>query len=142
MTINDLPTHPLFKKVSELGFQPNTYAIFGSGPLFAHNLTDEIHDVDIIVTDSGWQKALTLEKLDHTDNGDPVVHIGDDIEIFNTWAPGTWNIQILIDQAEIINGLPFVKLESVLTWKKIRNKPKDQKHIELIEIYLSQRPPS
>lgn len=136
MTINDPQINPLFKEVSELGFQPNTFAIFGSGPLLAHNLTNEIDDVDIIVNDNGWQKALTLGKLDHAASGDPVVRIGDNIEIFNSWAPGIWNTQNLINEAEIINGLPFVKLENVLAWKKLRNKPKDQKHIELIEAYL------
>jgi len=138
MSINDPQTNPLFKRISELGFQPNTFAIFGSGPLFAHNITDKLSDVDLIVNDNGWQKSLTLGQLDHTTSGDPVIHIGDGIEICNTWAPGTWSPQDLIDEAEVINGLPFVRLESVLAWKKLRNKPKDQKHVELIEAYLKE----
>ncbi len=134
--MNDPLSHPLFQKVLRLNLQPDTYAIFGSAPLFAHNITDKLDDVDLIVNDGGWQKSLTLGQLDHTASGDPVIHIGDDIEIFNTWAPGTWHPQDLIDEAENIDGLPFVKLETVLAWKKLRNKPKDQKHIELIEAYL------
>lgn len=136
MATNNPTSNFILKRVSELGLQPSTFAIFGSAPLFAHNLTSEINDVDLIVNDDGWQKSLTLGQLEHTASGDPVIHIENNIEIFKNWAPGDWDVQSLIDQAEIIDGLPFVKLETVLAWKKLRNKPKDQKHIELIEAYL------
>jgi len=42
----------------------------------------------------------------------------------------------LIDGAEIIDGLPFVKLERVLAWKKLNTREKDLKDIEVIEKFL------
>ncbi len=53
------------------------------------------------------------------------------------WGAG-WDTPVLIENAEIIDGLAFVRLEEVLKWKKSRNKEKDQKDIELIENYLKQ----
>jgi hypothetical protein len=42
----------------------------------------------------------------------------------------------LINESEIIDDLPFVKLKEVLKWKKMRNKEKDKKDIELIKKFL------
>jgi len=54
------------------------------------------------------------------------------------WRAG--DIKKLIAEAEIIDDLPFVKLEDVLKWKKLCNRgEKDKRDIELIENYLSQK---
>jgi hypothetical protein len=45
-------------------------------------------------------------------------------------------VQNIIDKAEIIDGLTFVRLEEVLKWKKMMNREKDKKDIEIIENYL------
>ncbi len=37
------------------------------------------------------------------------------------------------EDAETIDGLPFVQLEAVLAYKRIAGRPKDLRHIELIE---------
>jgi len=42
----------------------------------------------------------------------------------------------LIDDAEIIDGLPFVKLEYVVKYKKQDGREKDLKDIETIEKFL------
>ena len=59
-----------------------------------------------------------------------------DIELLNGWGPGLWNVQNIIDKAEIIDGLTFVRLEEVLKWKKMMNREKDKKDVEIIENYL------
>ncbi|MDP2856193.1 MAG: hypothetical protein Q8N90_03725 [bacterium] len=52
------------------------------------------------------------------------------------WKPGQWDIKQLIREAEIIDGLPFVKLKYVLKWKKLSGREKDLKDIETIERFL------
>ena len=39
----------------------------------------------------------------------------------------------VISQAVFIEGLPFARLEDVLHYKQILNRPKDQEHIRLIQ---------
>ncbi len=62
-----------------------------------------------------------------------------DIELWKDWGPGEWDIQKLINEAEIIDGLPFVKLKEVLKWKKMIGRDKDIKDIKIIETYLADK---
>ena len=70
--------------------------------------------------------------------GDPVVWLeGGAIEIFGGWLG--WDIDALIDDAKIIDGLPFARLEDVLAFKRSYGRPKDIAHVRLIEDYQRQR---
>lgn len=124
-----------FKKVKNLNLPRGEYALFGSAPLVIRGLK-ESDDIDIIATEnlynhckqSGWEEKIA---------GSGSLYLTrDEIELFKDWKPGEWDIQELIDGAEVIDGLPFVKLVTVLKWKKLRNKEKDKKDIEIIEKYL------
>lgn len=124
----------LFEKLKELNLPKGKFAIFGSGPMGIRELR-EIGNLDLIVTDDyfkelqdkGWEFKKG-ELCDHLEK--------DGVVFYNEWGPGEWDIKNLIAEAEIIDGLPFVKLEEVLRWKRINNREKDQKDIELIENYL------
>lgn len=61
------------------------------------------------------------------------------IEVWKDWQPGIWDFGQLIRNSEIIEGVPFVRLEEVLKWKKLRMSPKDTGDIELIENFLSKK---
>jgi hypothetical protein len=64
--------------------------------------------------------------------GDPVVRLeGGGIEVFGGWLG--WDIDALIDNAEIIDGLPFARLEDVLAFKRFYGRPKDIAHVCLYE---------
>ena len=52
------------------------------------------------------------------------------------WGSGEWSVQELIRGAEIIDGLPFVRIEEVLKWKRLNGREKDLKDAELIGRYL------
>jgi hypothetical protein len=63
--------------------------------------------------------------------------LGEDIiEIWDSWSPGEWDVEKLINEAEIINGLPFVQLQEVVRWKELANREKDKTDLALIERYL------
>ena len=125
----------LFQKAKDLQLPIGQYALFGSTPLGVRNLRD-CHDVDIIVTEDLWNKFKN-ENWEIITVNDGVQKLSkDDIEILKNWYPGEWDVNKLIEEAEIIDELPFVKLEEVLKWKKLFNREKDQKDIKIIEEFL------
>lgn len=126
----------LFLKVKELNLPIGKYALFGSAGLGVRGLK-ECNDVDIIVAGDLWEelKLKSGWRLEKAESGDQCLR-KNEVEIFMSWAPGEWDVAKLIQEAEIIDGLPFVKLQDVLAWKKLRGKDKDLKDIETIEKFL------
>ncbi len=136
-----LASNPIFNKLITLGLPTEDFAIFGSGSMFAHGLKDLGHDIDIVARGQAWEKATTLATPVAARSGNALVVelFEGEIEIFNSWGPGEWNINELIDNAEVVEGVRFVQLEQVLKWKKMMNRPKDVEHIALIEKYLENK---
>lgn len=135
-------TKDLFQRVKDLSLPLGEYALFGSAPMGIRGLR-ECHDVDIIVTKKLWNKYkdksgwILVKTQDKDKYSDGLRNNG--IELWKDWWP-KWNIKKLIQEAEIIDGLPFVRLEEVLNWKKHiaieRDFEKDFKDIEIIENFL------
>ena len=128
----------LFERVKNLGFPAGKYAIFGSGPMVVRGLR-EGRDIDIIVTEEvfndyktkpGWEVKKFEDGSEYLENGN--------VELCDEWGPGEWDVNKLIQEAEIIGGLPFVRLEEVLKWKEINGRPKDLEDVKLIKGYLSE----
>ena len=115
------------------------YAVFGSATMFVHGLVKKFHDIDVIATGEAWEIAqkngLTTTGTHSTDTKESF--FCNKIEIFNKWHPGEWNHLQLIQNADVIDGIRFVKLEDVLRYKKILNRKKDQEHIKILEKYFS-----
>ena len=128
----------LIELVKSLGMPTKDFAIFGSGPMYPHGLKYLDRDIDIIARGDAWKVAVSFKppvKEKHN-LWDLVSLFNGKIEIFTGWAPGIWQVDKLIDSAEIFYGLRFVRLEKVLMYKKMLNRPKDKKDIALIEAYL------
>ena len=132
----------LFKKLKEMNLPKGKFVIFGSGPMGIRGLK-ESHDLDVIVTEdifNDFKKRSDFKgfKLDKKKSGNEYLE-KDGIELYENWHPGDWDINKLIQEAEIIDDLPFVKLEDVLKWKKLKMREKDIKDIELIEDYFNKK---
>lgn len=122
----------LFDRLRAMDLPPGSYAVFGSGPLAARGLVDEVGDLDVIVRDSAWSRVEQLGTVVmHGD--DPVVDLGNGLTFGRSWAYGSFDIKQLIEDAQMIDGLPFVRLKAVLEYKRIAGRPKDLRHIELME---------
>lgn len=52
---------------------------------------------------------------------------------------GPSEFRYMTKEGIVSDGINFITLENLLKYKKLLNRPKDQKHIELIEKYLQQR---
>jgi hypothetical protein len=122
-------------KLRALNLPTADYAVFGSGPLAVRGLIEEMHDLDVVARGTAWEQAKGLGQVRTAPEGDPVVWLeGGAIEVFGGWLG--WDIEVLIDNAEIIEGLPFARLEDVLAFKLSLGRPKDVAHARLIESHL------
>jgi len=131
----------LFQALKDLRLPPGEYAIFGSGPMGIRNLR-EMHDIDIIVTEklfneyadkAGWDVKNIYE------NNDCFKGLNNraiNIEIWKDWYTD-WDVKKMIQEADIIDDMPFVKLDYLIKWKKFFARQKDVKDVELIEKFLS-----
>lgn len=132
---NNILNKGLFQRVKKLKLPIGKYALFGSAPLGIRGLKD-CNDIDIIVKENLWneykEKNWEIKTMSH---GSQYLW-NDEIELWKDWKPGQWDIEQLIREAEIIDELPFVKLERVLEWKRQNSREKDLKDIKIIEKFL------
>ncbi len=124
----------LFQKVKDLKLPIGKYALFGSAPLGIRGLKD-CRDIDIIVTEELWNKYKKNWEMKSMPHGSQYLCQGE-IELWKDWKPGQWDIDKMISEAEIIDGLPFVKLEKVLEAKRLSKREKDLLDIESVEKFL------
>lgn len=109
------------------------WALFGSGPLLVRGWVQETGDLDVVARGPAWDQAVALGQRIHLDEFDiEVVQIGRDITIGASWAIGGFDTDELIDTAEVIDGIPCVRLDHVLAYKQIAGRNKDAEHIRLI----------
>ena len=127
--------HPLLEQVKKLQLPLGDYAIFGSGPMLVRGLIEAVNDIDVICRDAAWQAAQAAGELVYLDAYDVnVVSIDDGlITIGTSWGIGNFDVEELIDTAEIICDLPFVQLQHVVTYKQIAQRPNDLLHLELLQ---------
>ena len=127
----------LFDRVKSLNLPVSDFAIFGSGPLIVRGIIPASNDLDIICRGQAWERVKAIGELEYLSQYDvTVVTMCAGRLTFGTkWAIGEFDIDELIDGAEEIDGLPFVRLEHVTNYKKISKRPKDLRHIEALKAY-------
>jgi hypothetical protein len=128
----------LFQRVKELNLPIGEYAIFGSGPMGIRNLR-EMHDIDLIVSDrifDEYSKKQEWKIKEIYGYRDWLKNDSLEIEMGRDWDEG-WDVEGMIREAEIIDGLPFVKLDYLIKWKKFSGREKDLRDVEIINKFLS-----
>ncbi|MCL1693784.1 MAG: hypothetical protein M3096_08880 [Actinomycetia bacterium] len=128
----ELSATDLFDRLRAMRLPLGTYAVFGSGPLAAHGLINEIGDLDVITSEATWKRVEHFGTIE-MHGEDPVVDLGNGLTFGRSWAYGDVDVAQLIESAETIDGLPFVRLDAVAAYKRIAARPKDLRHIELME---------
>ena len=108
------------------------YAIFGSGPMGIRNIRDS-QDIDIIVKSDLWEGLIKKYK-DHLNKELSMISIGN-LEIGRQIPYLSDKVDEMIESAEIIEDLPFVRLEYVIEWKELMGRDKDKKDVELIKYH-------
>jgi hypothetical protein len=123
-----------FREFLALGLPVGDYAIAGSGPLFAHGILTTIGDLDVVARGQAWHRATRLGRVE--DAPEAGVHrvllLEGRVEVLDGWYPQVWDVNELIDTAEVVDGLRFVPMH-VVEWTKSRSRrPKDREHLRLL----------
>lgn len=130
--------HPILRHLLDLDFPEGDYALFGSGPLLVRGWIDGVGDLDVIARGPAWEYAQRVGRLDHLEPYDiDIVSIGDHITVGTVWAIGDFSVDALIDEAELIEEIPCVRLEHVVAYKTSADRPKDRAHLAAIADHLS-----
>ncbi len=129
----------LFDRVRRLNLPEGDFAIFGSGPLIIREIVPASNDLDIICRGQAWDRIKGVGEPQYLAEYDlRIVTMFDGSLTFgNRWGIGEFDINELIDTAELIDGLPFVRLEHVESYKKISNRPKDLAHLEAFNAHMN-----
>ena len=137
----DVITHRELQIVRDLDLPQGDYAIFGSGPLLVRGIIDQINDLDVICRGRAWDYAQVHGEPGYLEQfGVTIASMLNGRITFGTkWGIGDFDIDKLIDTADRIQGLQFVRLEHVIRYKELAGRPKDRVHLEAIERYLQER---
>ncbi len=120
----------LFSWLRSLELPLEDYAIFGSGPLIVRGIIEATNDLDVITRGAAWEHVTRLGEISAFDDGNARVDLFDGRVTFGTtWKYGSFDLDELIDTAELIDELPFVRLEHVITYKQAAGRPKDREHL-------------
>ena len=127
----------LFGRLRSLELPADDYAVFGSGPLIVRGIIDPGNDLDMLCRGPAWERAQESGPLVYLPEHDvSVVSLYGGVLTFGTrWAIGDFDADHLIDTAEVIDGLPFVRIEHVVAYKEIAARPKDIEHLRLVRAY-------
>lgn len=130
MTMQD----DVFDRVRQLRLPQDEYAIFGSGPLVVRKIITFGNDLDIICRGPAWDAVCLAGRQEYLEDYDTtIVSMADGAITFGTsWGIGDFDLDELIDDAEIIDGLPFVRLRHVIEYKRVRSAAKDLLHLDAI----------
>lgn len=134
----ELVENTLVQKLLSLDLPTSDYVVAGSGPLLAHGIKETIGDIDIVARDKAWDVLTTLAPTGEAPSGigNTVLLFDGEIEAFDVWLPGTCEPNQLIDEAELVQGIPFSPLSRVLDWKQRSDRKKDRADIVRILEYF------
>ncbi len=123
----------LIDTLKKQNFPKGQYAVFGSAVMAVRGIR-EAPNIDVIVTDKLWIDLLDKR---HKPDEEGFIRIAQ-IKISNWWfAPTRKTIPTMIKEAEILKGVPFVKLEEVRDYKTFVNREKDKNDVKFIDQFLS-----
>jgi len=121
----------LLEKLEKLNLPKDKFAVYGSGPLGIRGIR-EINDLDLIVTTNLWEKLSKVYPIEGSDD-ERKIRIGE-IEIVG--GPILYKAEKMIKEADIIDGVRYVNLETIMKCKRKMGREKDFKDIKLIKNYL------
>ncbi|OFW66136.1 MAG: hypothetical protein A2Z12_02565 [Actinobacteria bacterium RBG_16_68_21] len=132
----------LFGLLAGLDLPLPDHAVFGSGPLIVRGIVPAGSDLDVICRGPAWEAARRLGPLVHdADHDVALVELYDGAITFGvSWGIGRFDIGMLIDTAEVIDGIPFVRLEHVIAYKQASGRTKDAEHLRLLDTWRRAHP--
>ena len=109
----------IFQKVKSLDFSINKYAVFGGGVLEALNIRKN-GDIDLVVTQDIYAelKQKGWREITRPDGTKSIKENNFDIATNFNCGGYKASTKYLLKKSTVIRGVPFVKLEEVIKFKK------------------------
>lgn len=132
----------IFAEVKKLNFPSDQYIIVGSGIMAAKGIR-ETNDLDIIVTPWLFEKSISEGWEVHQWTKESIPGKDwlkrDNVELYIQLSRKTGGISAeeLLKDAELIEDIPFISLETLIDFKREYGRSKDFEDIKRIEEYLS-----
>lgn len=128
------PDHPLIDRLRSLGLPDGDWALHGSGPLLLRGWVEDVGDLDVVCRGPAWHRATQVGEVGILrPDGVEIVNVdGGAITIGRSWRYGDTPVDEYIDTAEEIVGIPCVRLEHIVAYKRIADRPKDREHLRVI----------
>jgi hypothetical protein len=128
----------LIEDIKNLDLPYGEYSVVGSAAMSVRGLREH-KDVDILVTKSLYEKLkekgwnVKQVRLDFQVVEFGIFEASPDMVTLSNYKP---DIQTIINNSEIIDGIPFSNLQDVLDFKIAMGREKDLKDVELIKNFL------
>jgi hypothetical protein len=126
--------HPGFRLLAALSLPRRDFAISGSAALYARGLLDEIGDVDVVARGEAWTRAAALGEVTlapYWPVHQVVLHDGA-VEVLDGWFPELWDVNRIIDEADVVEGFRCIRVEVVAETKAMLLRPRDEEHLRLL----------
>jgi hypothetical protein len=139
--MNFFISYPQVRDLLSLNLNVDDFAFIGSAPLLARGWIKASGDIDVVARGSAWTAAGERGKvteLPENSNIRKVSLFDGRVEILDGYVPEICSADKMIDEAEIMCGLRFVRLEIIIQVKQYLARPKDLKHLEVIEEHTGQ----
>lgn len=124
--------HEHFRALLALELPAEDFAVTGSAVLYAHGLIDDPRDLDVLARGRAWERVLELGEPKPTPLADGAEVTLGDLQFVDNWFPG-WTTDELIDGADVLHGIRFVRLDVIRATKAMLGRPRDLEHVALID---------
>jgi hypothetical protein len=133
--------HVLLRKLRRLDLDTEHFVIFGSAPLLVHGLRTDVRDLDVLARNGVWEEVEARGRRTFgRETGDPLRGFyGGRIQFSQRWISDDYDTDALIEQAEVVDGLRFARLEEVLRYKENLGRRKDRRDIDALRAYLGRQ---
>jgi hypothetical protein len=120
------------------------YAVVGSGVLEAHGIR-EAADTEIVCTDKQYRHLASLPGTvaKRWDNGNICLIVSTpagvvEVNCADSYSGGNFpGLDTILNSAEIIDGVSFIGLHAMRSWKATAARPKDLSDVAVIDAYLA-----
>lgn len=120
-------------------FDPKDFVIVGSGRLVPTQHRSRISDVDLVARGRTWNRANELVELGRgykeyaKFSGALVIRLYEGlVEVCDHWFMDGAETDVLIESAEILDGLPYMRLDDLEAYKRQLDRPKDRRDLAVL----------
>jgi hypothetical protein len=135
------------KLLQSLNLPNGSWCVVGGASLELRNIRNNKNDIDLLVTDDLYAYCQTQDRWIEcalSESGERVTLVLEDsfppIELLplEHFIDNKGVTIAYIEKAETIAGLPVIRAQDMLDWKRAANRPKDKKDIVLLKKYLKE----